>query len=87
MTQHAKIISILDDCEWHCTSEMYRVYIADPRTRLAELKKKFNLESRWCQTHKHEGQMKEWRLVEKSIEWWKEAKYLKPKTLKTEVLF
>jgi hypothetical protein len=65
MTQQLKILQLLDKGMWTCTSLMYAMYIADPRTRLAELKKAgYNLESRWCQNpdHRHDGQMKEWKL-------------------------
>lgn len=67
MSQHEKILNLLDSGEWVCTSRMYADYIADPRTRLAELKKKgYVLEWRWCKTHDfHDGGSKEWRLVEK----------------------
>ena len=65
MTQHEKILEILSDGNWKCTNLMYASYIADPRTRLVELKKKgYELEWRWCQTHSHR-KSKEWHLVQK----------------------
>lgn len=65
MTQHEKILDILSDGKWHCTSEFYAAYIADPRIRLHELKEKGYLcEWRWCQSHDyHKGHSKEWRLI------------------------
>ncbi len=65
MTQHAKILNLLDKGDWVCTSKMYAEFIADPRTRIAELKKKgYNLEWRWCKSHNyHDGGSKEWRLT------------------------
>src|SRR3990167_85222 len=63
MTKHQKILSLLADREWICTNSFYASYIADPRTRIVELKKKgYLLEWRWCQTHSH-NKSKEWRLV------------------------
>lgn len=62
MTQKEKILSILDDENWHCTNEFYASYMADPRKRLHELRQKFTLEWRWCEQHDHKGS-KEWRLM------------------------
>ena len=64
-TQHHKILALLDNGQWHCTSEMYALYMADPRKRLCELKKKgYNLEKDKCHLHNyHKGQSKMWRLV------------------------
>lgn len=63
MTQHEKILSLLSNGEWICTNSFYASYIADPRTRIVELKKKgYLLEWRWCQTHEHR-KSKEWRLL------------------------
>jgi hypothetical protein len=63
-SQQTKILNLLDDGKWHCTSEFYAMYIADPRKRLHELREqKQPLEWRWCKTHDyHAGQQKEWRL-------------------------
>ncbi len=66
MTQHKKILQLLSNNEWVCSSAFYASYIADPRTRICELKKKgFELVDRWCENplHRHEGMMKEWKLV------------------------
>ena len=63
MTQHKKILEILSDGRWHCTNEFYASYIADPRTRIAELKKKdFILLWQWCKSHPH-NKSKEWQLL------------------------
>ncbi len=68
MTQQEIILNILQDGNWHCTNSMYASYIADPRTRLVELKKKgYELEWRWCQQHDHK-RSKEWRLIQKKTE-------------------
>lgn len=68
MNQHTKILNLLENGNWVCSSKMYAEYIADPRTRLAELKKKgYHLISRWCLSHHHEGQMKEWKLLPNSL--------------------
>lgn len=64
MNQHEKILNLLNNGSWVCSSQMYALYIADPRTRLAELKKQgYQLINRWCLSHHHDGQMKEWRLI------------------------
>lgn len=64
-SQQQKILNLLSDNQFHCTSEMYAMYCADPRTRLCELKKKgYELECRKCKTHDyHDGGSKEWRLI------------------------
>lgn len=63
-SQHAKILSFLESGNWVCSSKFYAEYIADPRTRLCELKKQgYGLISRWCLSHHHDGKMKEWRLI------------------------
>ena len=63
MTQHQKILDILSDGGWHCTNEFYASYIADPRTRIVELKKKgYILLWQWCKTHPH-NKSKEWQLL------------------------
>jgi len=69
MSQHSKILELLDDEAWHCSSAMYAMFIADPRSRLAELKKKgYQLEWRWCKSHDyHEGGSKEWRLLREPV--------------------
>ena len=67
MTQHEKILSLLANGEWICTNSFYASYIADPRTRIVELKKKgYLLEWRWCQTHSH-NKSKEWRLIGQNL--------------------
>ena len=62
-TQKNKIINLLDDGGWHCTSEFYAMFIADPRTIMAKLKKEGLVLSRWCKKHPHAGSQKEWQLV------------------------
>ncbi len=65
MSQHTKILNLLKNGEWICSSRFYAEYIADPRSRIAELKKKgYQLEWRWCKSHDyHTGQQKEWKLI------------------------
>jgi len=65
MTQHDKLLKILEDRQWHCSSEFYASFIADPRSRISELKNlDYQLEWRWCQSHNyHDGHSKEWRLI------------------------
>ena len=68
MSQHAKIINLLDDGQWHCTSEMRNLYMADPPKRICELKEKgFIFDNpRVCTKHNyHDGGVKEWRLLGK----------------------
>lgn len=66
MSQHQKILTLLDKGDWVCTSSMYALFIADPRKRLCELKEKgYQLESRRCQQHNyHDAGSKEWRLTD-----------------------
>ncbi len=71
-TQKQKILEMLRNNEWVCTSLMYASFIADPRKRLSDLKKKYTLEWRWCEnpTHNHRGNMKEWRLIRDKVIIW-----------------
>jgi hypothetical protein len=66
-SQHQKILDILSDGDWHCTSEMRSEYMADPPKRLQELRDdkeyKFYL-PRLCKRHNHRGGVKEWRLLD-----------------------
>jgi len=63
MSQQDKILELLKDQEWVCSSQFYSRYIADPRKRLHELRVKgYEMEWRWCKTHEHQGQSKEWKL-------------------------
>lgn len=65
MSQHQIILNILNDGAWHCSSEFYASFIADPRTRLCELQKKgFQLENKKCELHSyHKGHSKAWKLT------------------------
>lgn len=63
MSQKNKILLLLQDNSWHCTNEFYASFIADPRSRISELKRNgYILEWRWCQQHNH-AKSKEWRLI------------------------
>ena len=63
MSQKQIILNFLRENEWVCSSLLYASYIADPRTRLAELRKQgYVMEWRWCKTHTH-FRSKEWRMV------------------------
>ena len=65
MSQKQKILNLLIDREWVCTSDMYALYIADVRRRLVDLKKDgYILASRKCEQHDyHAGGSKEWHLI------------------------
>ena len=64
-SQTQKIKELLESGGWHCTSEMYAMFISDPRRRLCDLKEKgFVLEAQKCKLHNyHNGGSKMWRLV------------------------
>src|SRR3990167_10120827 len=65
-SQKQKILNLLLDLQWHCTSEFYAMFIADPRRRLCTLREEYVLENRKCHQHNfHKGYSKEWRLIEK----------------------
>ena len=65
MTQHETILDLLNSGNWICSSKFYAAFIADPRTRICELKKLgYILENRKCETHDyHAGGSKEWKLT------------------------
>lgn len=70
MTQFDKILALFDDQEWVCTSQMYALFIADPRRRICDLKDKGYVfaEPRICQSHDyHDGGSKEWKLISEPI--------------------
>lgn len=63
MNQLDKIIELLSDNQWHCTSEMAALYMIDYRRRLVDLQRKgYKFENRRCTQHTHP--MKEWRLLQ-----------------------
>ena len=64
-SQKQKILNLLTDSTWVCTSQMYALYMSDPRRRIVDLKKDgYILESRKCQSHDyHRGGSKEWHLI------------------------
>ena len=64
-SQVQRILDKLVDGQYHCTSEFYADYMADPRARMQDLKRKgYTLESRPCQKHSyHDGPTKEWKLT------------------------
>lgn len=62
--QKEKILDLLNNSDWVCTSDFYAMFIADPRARLFELQKAYPLEKRKCQQHNyHAGGSKEWRIA------------------------
>ena len=61
MTNKQKILELLEKQDWVCSTNFYSMWIADPRTLLAQMKKRGEVESRWCKTHNHK--MKEWKLL------------------------
>lgn len=68
MTNKQKILNLLEKNEWVCTSQMYALYIADPRTLLSPMHEQGIVENRWCQNpnHHHKGNQKEWRLIDRT---------------------
>lgn len=49
ISQQNKILNLLDDLQWHCTSEMAALYMVDYRRRLVDLKEKgYQFETRRC---------------------------------------
>lgn len=68
-SQVQRIITVLEDGNWHCTSEFYKDFMADPRRRMVDIQDKgYKLESRPCQSHNyHDGHSKEWRIADKPI--------------------
>lgn len=61
-SQQNKILNLLEDGEFHCTSEMAALYMVDYRRRLVDLKVKgYLFVNRRCQKHAHP--MKEWKLI------------------------
>ena len=65
-SQAERIAELLSDGNWHCTNEMYEMWMADPRTRLCELKKKgYVLEGIKCTLHNnHRGGSKMWKMID-----------------------
>jgi len=65
ISQKNKILDLLNDSGWHCTSEFYAMYMSDPRRRLCDLRDSgYALESKRCQLHDyHNGGSKMWRLL------------------------
>lgn len=64
-SQVQRIIDVLEDGEWHCTSQFYADFMADPRRRMIDIQERgFSLESRPCRSHTfHAGGSKEWRMT------------------------
>ena len=64
-SQLNKILKLLERGDWVCTSQMYALYMSDPRRRLCDLKEKgYILESKKCSLHDfHRGGSKMWRLI------------------------
>ena len=62
MSQHRKILNLLADGEWHCTSQMRELFMADPPKRLQELGEQVECGGR-CTLHSyHQGGVKMWRI-------------------------
>ncbi len=62
MNQQDKILNLLSDHTYHCTSEMAALFMVDYRRRLVDLQRKgYIFENRHCTQHNHP--MKEWRLI------------------------
>ena len=72
MTQKDKILNLLKDNHWHCTSEIYAMFMSDPRTILANMlnHEKYELEKRYCKRQcgrAHRGSPKQWRFAKKQL--------------------
>jgi len=63
-SQNAKVLALLKSKDWVCTSEIYGMFIADPRRRLCDLKDAgHDLEGKRCTLHNyHKGPTKMWHL-------------------------
>lgn len=63
-SQNAKILKALKEGGYHCTSEFYADYMADPRRRMKDIQEAgYELLSRPCQKHQfHTGPSREWSL-------------------------
>lgn len=62
-SQQNKILDLLSDNEFHCTSEMAALFMVDYRRRLVDLQRKgYQFENRRCTKHNHP--MKEWKLCQ-----------------------
>lgn len=68
-SQVQRILDVLDDGKWHCTSEFYKDFMADPRRRMVDIRERgHSPECRPCQSHNyHDGGSKEWRLADKPL--------------------
>lgn len=65
-TQLNKILNLLSDFKWHCTSEMAALYIVDYRRRLVDLQRKgYRFNRQQCKRHNHP--MKEWQLIPEEL--------------------
>jgi len=64
-SQTQKILELLNGGDWVCTSQMYALFMADPRRRLCDLRDKgYVLEKERCKLHSyHKGGSKMWKLV------------------------
>ena len=65
-SQINKIMELLKAGDWICTSQMYALYMSDPRRRLCDLREKgYILESKKCSLHDfHRGGSKMWRFIQ-----------------------
>lgn len=61
-SQHEKIRRLLADGNFHCTSEMRALYMADPPKRLQELGREVVCGGRCALHNYHIGGVKMWRL-------------------------
>ena len=64
-SQKNKILELLKNGDWICTSQMYALYMSDPRRRLIDLKNDgYVLESKKCELHDfHRGGSKMWKFI------------------------
>ncbi len=68
MTQREQIFNILKSGQWICGQAFMQNYLPEYRSRINELRKSgHNIITRRCLTHKHNGLLQEWRLVEPNV--------------------
>lgn len=66
MSQHTKLLNLLDDSRWHCSNELRDLFVPEYRSRINELRKcGYVIKALKCNLHKHSGNMQMWRIFEK----------------------
>jgi hypothetical protein len=66
MTHHQKILTLLDDEQWHCGTEIMNLYIKDDRKRISELVAQgYNIVGKPCDCGKHVSGLYKRKLIKK----------------------